>query len=90
MQQEVNIIGNTSDFGVLVRVQKEKTFAGKKSFRAVFHTRYTAGFYNPNSKPIAWYGSEKPVTTIVITHTLSQMKKFLVDHGYTDWTIEQI
>jgi hypothetical protein len=90
MQQEISIMGSTADFGFLVRVQKEKAYAGKKNCRAVFHTRYTAGFYNPNNKTIAWYGSEKPVTTIVTTHTLSQMKNFLKENGYIDWTIEQI
>lgn len=90
MQQEISIMGSTSDFGVLVRVQKERAFAGKKNFRAVFHTRYEAGFYNPNSKTIGWYGSEKPVTTTVTTHTLPQMRNFLKENGYTNWTIEQI
>ena len=90
MDKQISIVGSDTDLGTLIRVQKERAFAGKKNNRVIYHTRYSAGFFNPENKRIGWYSSEQPVTSIVTTHTIAQMRKFLTEHGYEQWELSQI
>lgn len=87
MSEEVKILGCDANFGKLQRVFKSRAFIGKKNVRGVYQTRYEAGFYNPEHKIIAWYGSEIPITTIVTTYTIARMRKFLNEHDYSEWQL---
>jgi len=83
---------DTGSFGILLRVWKGKLNGGKSPItnKQLKRTYYTATFYKEGEQIKGYIGSEKPFTFEHTEYTKANIKRFLNEHGYTNFEIEEM
>ena len=79
------VLGSSTNYGELVSVRREKSYAGKSTItgKTLHRIHYAAYFYNSNNKTVGNLGDNKPFTTWLQTKSITELRQHLKDHGYT-------
>ena len=80
------------NLGILVRVWKGKYSGGQSSitYKQLKRTYYEATFYKEDEQSKGYIGSDKPFTFTHTEFTKANIRKYLKENGYTEFTIEEM
>lgn len=78
--------------GILLRVWKGKYSGGKSSItsKQLKRTYYEATFYKDGEQIKGYIGSDKPFTFEHTEYTKANIRKFLKENGYDNFTVEEM